>query len=80
MYTTIKQGNSITKIVTQSYIVSTYVCIYKDNRPISQFGTPMSETQYHKHIRINAIKNNETIVDGTILDCKSRYEINKFNK
>lgn len=80
MYTTIKQGNSITKIVTQSYIVSTYVCIYKDNRPISQFGTPMSETQYRKHIRINAIKNNETIVDGTILDCKSRYEINKFNK
>ena len=40
----------------------------------------MSETQYHKHIRINAIKNSETIVDGTILDCKSRYEINKFNK
>ena len=35
MYTTIKQGNSITKIVTQSYIVSTYVCIYKDNRTIS---------------------------------------------
>lgn len=44
MYATIKQCNSITKIITQSYIISTYVCIYKDNHPISQFGTPMSET------------------------------------
>lgn len=44
MFTIIKQGNSIINIVTQSYIVSTYVCIYSNNRPISQFGTPMSET------------------------------------
>lgn len=80
MFTTIKQGNSIINIVTQSYIVSTYVCIYSNNRPISQFGTPMSETQYHKRVRINAIKNNDTIIDGSILTCRSRYDINKFNK
>lgn len=54
--------------------------IYSNNRPISQFGTSMSETQYHKHVRINAIKNNNTIIDGSILTCKSRYDINKFNK
>lgn len=80
MFTIIKQGNSIINIVTQSYIVSTYVCIYSNNRPISQFGTPMSETQYHKHVRINVIKNNYTIIDGSILTCRSRYDINKFNK
>ncbi len=80
MFTTIKQDNSIINIVTQPYSISTYVCIYSNNRPISQFGTSMSETQYHKRIRINAIKNNDTIIDGSILTCRSRYDINKFNK
>lgn len=45
-----------------------------------QFNTSMSEIKYHKHIRINAIKSNQLIVDGTILDCKSKYKINEFNK
>lgn len=80
MYTTIKYGTSIMYIATQSYITSTYICVYVNNRPVSQFCTSMNEVQYHKHIRINAIKNNLSIVDGTILDCKSKYEINKFNK
>lgn len=80
MFTIIKQDNNIINIVTQFYNVSTYVCVYNNNCPISQFGTSMSETQYHKRVRINAIKNNDTIIDGSILTCKSKYDINKFNK
>lgn len=80
MFTIIKQNNSIINIVTQPYSMSTYVCIYSNNHPISQFSTSMNEIQYHKCVRINAIKNNDTIVDGSILTCRSRYDINKFNK
>ena len=54
--------------------------IYENNRFLMQFNTSMSEIKYHKHIRINAIKSNQLIVDGTILDCKSKYKINEFNK
>lgn len=80
MFTKLKSNNSIVEIITQDYILSTYVAIYINGRIISQFGTPMSESQYHKQIRISSIKKGDILLDGTILDCRSRYNINKFNK
>lgn len=66
------------EIVTQQYQPSLYVAIYKNKRLINQFGSNLKEVAYHKKVRIRAIKRGDTIVDGTILETKSKYPINTF--
>lgn len=66
------------EIVTQQYQVGLYVAIYKNKRLINQFGSNLKEVAYHRKVRIRAIKRGGTIVDGTILETKSKYPINTF--
>ncbi|MFR4339043.1 MAG: hypothetical protein ACLT33_14430 [Lachnospira pectinoschiza] len=65
-------------IVTQQYQLCLYVAIYKNKRLIDQFGSNLKEVAYHRKVRIRAIKRGDTIVDGTILETKSKYPINTF--
>lgn len=65
-------------IVTQQYQLGFYVAIYKNKRLINQFGSNLKEVAYHRKVRIRAIKRGSTIVDGTILETKSKYPINTF--
>ena len=66
------------EIVTQQYQMGLYVAIYKNKRLINQFGSNLKEVAYHREVRIRAIKRGDTIVDGTILETKSKYPINTF--
>lgn len=66
------------EIVTQQYQLGLYVAIYKNKRLINQFGSNLKEVAYHMKVRIRAIKIGDTIVDGTILETKSKYPINTF--
>lgn len=66
------------KIVTQQYQLGLYVAIYKNKRLINQFESNLKEVAYHREARIRAIKRGGTIVDGTILETKSKYPINTF--
>ena len=66
------------EIVTQQYQLGLYVAIYKNKRLINQFGSNLKEVAYHRKVRIKAIKRGATIVDGTILETKSKYPINTF--
>lgn len=66
------------EIVTQQYQLGLYVAIYKNKRLINQFGSNLKEVAYHRKVRIRAIKRGGTIVDGTILETKSKYPINTF--
>lgn len=66
------------EIVTQQYQLGLYVAIYKNKRLINQFGSNPKEVAYHRKVRIRAIKIGDTIVDGTILETKSKYPINTF--
>lgn len=38
----------------------------------------LKEAAYHRKVRIRAIKRGDTIVDGIILETKSKYPINTF--
>lgn len=69
--------NKEISIVTQQYEIGTYIII--NNDPMLQGTTILKEEQYHKKIRISAIKNNDIIISGSILNCKSKYKINNFN-
>ena len=60
------------EIVTQQYQLGLYVAIYKN------IGSNLKEAAYHRKVRIRAIKRGDTIVDGTILETKSKYPINTF--
>lgn len=66
------------EIITQQYESSLYVAIYKNKRLINQYGSNLKEAAYHREVRIRAIKRGDTIVDGTILETKSKYPINTF--
>lgn len=66
------------EIVIQQYQLGLYVAIYKNKRLINQFGSNLKEVAYHRKVRIRAIKRGGTIVDGTILETKSKYSINTF--
>lgn len=66
------------EIVTQQYQVGLYVAIYKNKRLINQFGSNLKEVAYHRKVRIRVIKRGDIIVDGTILETKSKYPINTF--
>lgn len=65
-------------IVTRQYQLGLYVAIYKNKILINQFGSNLKEVAYHRKVRIRAIKRGGTIVDGTILETKSKYPINTF--
>ena len=66
------------EIVTQQYQVGLYVAIYKNKRLINQFGSNLKETAYHRILRIRTIKRGDTIVEGSVIETKSKYPINVF--
>ena len=66
------------EIITQQYGLGLYVAIYKNKRLINQFGSNLKEAEYHRKVRIRAIKIGDIIVEGTVLEIKSKYPINTF--
>ena len=64
--------------VTQQYQIGTYVIV--NNDPKLQFGVNCKEEEYHKKLRIKAIKMGDDIISGSILTCRSKYPINKFKE
>lgn len=66
------------EIITQQYELGLYVAIYKNKRLINQFGSNLKEVAYHRKVRIKAIKRGDTIVEGNVIETKSKYPINVF--
>lgn len=66
------------EIVTQQYQLGLYVAIYKNKRLINQFGSNLKEVAYHRKACIRAIKRGGTIVEGNVIETKSKYPINVF--
>lgn len=66
------------EIITQQYESSLYVAIYKNKRLINQYGSNLKEVAYHRKVRIRAIKRGDTIVEGNVIETKSKYPINVF--
>lgn len=66
------------EIITQQYGTGLYVAIYKNKRLINQYGSDLKEAAYHRKVRIRAIKIGDIIVEGTVLEIKSKYPINVF--
>lgn len=64
-------------IVTQQYITSTYIII--NNDPQLQDGSRLKERDYHIKIRKKILKNNDKLIDGTIIKYKGKAKINTFN-
>lgn len=54
------------------------VIIYKNKRLINQYGSNLKEAAYHRKVRIRAIKRGDTIVEGSVIEIKSKYPINVF--
>ena len=78
MYTNIKtKEGKESHIVTQHYEIGTYVMI--NNDPASQFRSHLQEKDFHIKVRKDAIKNGDTIVNGTIIEYKDKVNINPFN-
>lgn len=77
MYTKIKTKDGIRDIVSREFEFGTYYII--NNNPSLQGGVNDKEEMFHKKVRIKAIKDENIILDGTILTCRSKYPINKFN-
>jgi len=66
------------EIITQQYESSLYVAIYKNKRLINQYGSNLKEAAYHRKVCIRAIKRGDTIVEGNVIETKSKYPINVF--
>ena len=66
------------EIITQQYASGLYVAIYKNKRLINQCGSDLKEATYHRKVRIRAIKRGATIVEGNVIETKSKYPINVF--
>lgn len=66
------------EIITQQYESNLYVAIYKNKRLINQYGSNLKEAAYHRKVRIRAIKRGDTIVEGNVIETKSKYPINIF--
>lgn len=66
------------EIITQQYKLGLYVAIYKNKRLINQFGSNLKEAAYHRKVRIRTIKRGDTIVEGSVIEIKSKYPINVF--
>lgn len=66
------------EIITQQYESSLYVAIYKNKILINQYGSNLKEAAYHRKVRIRAIKRGDTIVEGNVIETKSKYPINVF--
>lgn len=66
------------KIITQQYQLGLYIAIYKNKRLINQYASNLKEAEYHRKVRIRAIKIGDIIVEGTVLEIKSKYPINVF--
>lgn len=66
------------EIITQQYASGLYVAIYKNKRLINQCGSDLKEAAYHRKVRIRTIKRGATIVEGNVIETKSKYPINVF--
>lgn len=79
MYTKIEtKDKEIIIYITQQYSLGTYFII--NNNPSLQGNSKDTEEIFHKKLRINTINNNGTILNGTIISCKSKYLINDFKE
>lgn len=80
MFTTIKtkKGEEL-NFVTQQYTLGLYIIV--NNNSALQGSSLLKEEIYHKQLRIKALKNGDTLIDGTIIPYKGRkYNINNFTK
>lgn len=66
------------EIITRQYEPYLYVAVYKNKRLIDEFGSNLKETAYHRILRIRTIKRGDTIVEGSVIETKSKYPINVF--
>lgn len=66
------------EIITRQYESYFYVAVYKNKRLIDKFGSNLKETAYHRILRIRTIKRGDTIVEGSVIETKSKYPINVF--
>lgn len=66
------------EIITRQYESYLYVAVYKNKRLIDRFGSNLKETAYHRILRIRTIKRGDTIVEGSVIETKSKYPINVF--
>lgn len=80
MFTKIKNKEGETLVFnTQQYVTGLYIIV--NNDPALQGCSLLKEEEYHKRLRIKAIKAGDTLVDGTIIPYKGRkYNINNFTK
>lgn len=80
MFTKIKtkEGETL-HFNSKQYEIGTYIII--NNNPACQLTSSLKEEKFHIKLRIEAIKNSDTLVDGTIIPYKGRkYNINNFIK
>lgn len=67
------------EIITQQYELGLYVALYKNKELITQFGSELKERSYHIEVRVKAIKEGDSIIDGNVIDnYKGKYPINTF--
>lgn len=80
MFTKIKTKEGETfHFNSKQYEIGTYVII--SNNPACQLTSRLKEEKFHIQLRIETIKNGDTLVDGTIIPYKGRkYNINNFIK
>jgi hypothetical protein len=73
-----KNGQEMS-IVSQQYDTGVHVIINDD--PKQQFGVIGKEEDFHKKVRIKAIKNGDILINGTYIPYNSKkYNINNFKK
>lgn len=67
------------EIITQQYESGLYVAIYNNKELVTQFGSKLKERTYHINIRVKAIKEGDSIIEGNVIDnYKGNYPINIF--
>ena len=51
MYSKVLDEGKEIEFITQQYETGLYVAVYEDGRIADQFGTTMSDKEFHKHIK-----------------------------
>lgn len=90
----VKGSNFFTPIVDSYHTIGNHIielsCSEKDNqhglynREVNgitfkgKYGSNLKEAAYHRKVRIRAIKRGDTIVEGNVIETKSKYPINVF--
>lgn len=80
MFTTfINSDNKKVKCITKQYEIGTYVAFYNENGFDGQCTSNLSERDFHIKLRKEILKNKQRLIDGTILNYKSKkHLLDKF--